>query len=221
MKITYLGHAAFKVETGGKIIYFDPWIRGNPVCPITLDDVKRADLVLVSHDHGDHGLEDGIEICRRTGATLVGIYEISEYALSKGVSAAGGNIGGTLEVKDVKVVITPALHSCSRGTPVGFIVDAGEGGIYHAGDTGLFSEMEIIGRLYKPRVCLLPIGSIYTMGPVEAAEAARMLNPELVIPMHYGTFPVLTGSAEEFMKEMEKRAPNVGVRILKPGETYG
>ena len=218
-EIRWLGHSAFQIKIANKTILIDPWIKGNPTCPISLDDIGQVDLVCVTHDHADH-MGDAIEICKRTGATLVGIHEISVYAEEQGVNAIGMNIGGTLHVDDVAITMVHAFHSCERGFPVGFVISAGGLGIYHAGDTGLFQDMQLIGRLYNPRVALLPIGGHYTMGPREAVEAAKLIKPEEVIPMHYASFPVLEKDPERFIQLMRQEAPEIRVIALKPGEIH-
>ena len=202
-----------------KTILIDPWIKGNPTCPISLDDIKQVDIVCVTHDHMDH-MGDAIEICRRTGATLVGIHEISVYAEEQGVNAIGMNIGGTLQVDDLAITMVQAFHSCERGFPAGFVVRAGKASVYHAGDTGLFQDMQLVGRLYQPKIALLPIGGHYTMGPREAVEAAKLIKPEAVIPMHYASFPVLEKDPEKFIQLMRLEAPEIRVIALKPGETH-
>ncbi len=228
MKVTWLGHAAFEVELDGINILVDPFLSGNPKAAKSPDEVE-PDLVLVTHGHGDH-LGDAIDICKRTGATLVAIYEIAVYAQSQGVeNVEEMNIGGTIEVEGLEIVQVPALHSSeivedgkivAGGTPTGYVVTGSDGSFYHAGDTGVFKGMEIIGELYEPEVAMLPIGSRFTMGPKEAALAVELIEPEVVIPMHYGTFPPIEVDPEEFVKEVEKRDVDVEVVVLEPGETW-
>jgi len=218
-EILWLGHAGFRIKLGGKTIFVDPWLEGNPKSPMKPSDITEADIVCVTHDHSDH-MGDAVEICRRTGATLVGIHEIGVYAEEQGVNAIGMNIGGTVDVDGIKITMVHAFHSCERGAPAGFIISDGETAIYHAGDTGLFGDMELIGRLYQPRIAMLPIGGHYTMGPREAAEAVRLIKPRVVIPMHYATFPVLEQSPDKFVELVRKLAPDVDVVALKPGEAY-
>jgi len=219
-KIRWLGHAGFEIRLMDLIIFIDPWLSGNPKAACEVSDVKKADLVCVTHDHGDH-LGDSFEICKRTGALFVGTYDLSLYAEKNGVEKTVGiNIGGTVDVKGVKVTMVQAFHTAERGAPTGFIL-RGEGkSIYHAGDTGVFGDMKLIGELYKPDVALLPIGGYYTMGFLEAAEAVKLIRPKVVIPMHYQTFPVLAQSADEFVRSVEEKTPEVKVIALKPGETY-
>ncbi|RLF15992.1 MAG: metal-dependent hydrolase [Thermoprotei archaeon] len=218
VRIRWLGHATFLIRFGEKKIIVDPWITGNPVCPIKLEELERVDHVVVTHSHGDH-LGDAIEIAKRDSAKLIAIYEIAKDAEEKGVkNVVGGNIGGWIEVDGIKYMLTPALHSSEKGAPTGVIMSNGSIAIYHAGDTGLFSEMELLGRMYKIDVALLPIGGVYTMGPYEASIATFLLRPKIVIPMHYNTFPAITQDPETFKEYVKRVAPGVNVRILKPGE---
>ncbi len=217
-RVRWLGHACFLIEAERRII-IDPWISGNPKCPVKLEELPRIDHILVTHDHGDH-LGDAIDIARRDEAKVIAIYELAEHLRNLGVkNTVGANIGGEFTVDDISYVLTPALHSCERGSPVGFIIRLRNGfRIYHAGDTGVFSEMELIGKLYKIDLALLPIGGHYTMGPREAAVAITMLRPRFVIPMHYGTFPPIEVDPDRFRALVRELMPEVEVRILRPGE---
>jgi len=218
LEVTYYGHAAVKVKSDVKML-FDPWIEENPKFRGELKDVEDVDLVLVTHDHADHGFSDAVRICKRTGATLVGIFELASQAEARGVkTAVGGNIGGPIKVKGVEVILTPAVHSCSAGSPVGFVVLTSEGAVYHAGDTGLFYAMKLIGELYRPKVAFLPVGGFYTMGPREAAKAVELISPEKVVPIHWGTFPVLEETPDRFVEEVKKLGVDTEVIVLKPGE---
>ena len=198
----------------------DPWLEGNPKACRKVEDLKKVDIVCVTHDHGDH-LGDAVKICKQTESTFVGIYELGVYAKEQGIKdVVGINIGGTAEVKGIKILMVQAFHSALRGAPVGFIINADGRTIYHAGDTSLFGDMKLIGKLYRPNVALLPIGGYYTMGPDKAVKAVELIKPNVVIPMHYQTFPFLTPSAEEFKKVVKGRTPAVVVVLLKPGELY-
>ncbi len=218
-KITYLGHSAFLVENAGKKVMFDPWISKNPVCPRKLDNLEKADVYVVSHSHGDHGLEDAIRMASEKGGKVVGIYELANYAAEKGAEAVGANIGGAFEVDGVSVRLTHALHSSDLGAPTGSIVRIGDLVAYHAGDTDVFYDMKLIGELYKPDVALLPIGGHFTMGPLEAAKAVELLKVGRVIPMHYGTFPVLYGTPDMLREELSNRGIEADVLEIKPGES--
>jgi len=219
-KIRWLGHSGFEIELANKILLIDPWLTGNPLAAVTASDIKKADVVCVTHDHGDH-LGDAIEICKRTGATFVGIYELGVFAEESGVKdVVGINIGGTVDVKGTRITMVQAFHSSTRGAPTGFVMKAEGKTIYHAGDTGLFGDMKLIGEIHRPDVALIPIGDYYTMGSKEAAEAVKLIKPAVVIPMHYQTLPVLSPSAEDFIKFVKEKAPEVKVVALKPGEAY-
>jgi len=219
-KIRWLGHAGFEIELTNKVVLIDPWLDGNPKAPMRAADIKKADLVCVTHDHSDH-VGDAIEICKRTGATFVGVYELGGYAQEMGINdVVGINIGGSVDVKGIRISMVHAFHSSTQGAPTGFIIKAEGKTIYHTGDTGLFGDMKLISEIHKPNIALIPIGDYYTMGPKEAAEAVKLINPAVVIPMHYQTFPILMPSAEGFIQMVKEKIPKVKVIALKPGETY-
>ncbi len=214
--IRFLGHSAFEIELDGKRIYVDPWIH-NPQSPITLEDIDRADIVVITHYHGDH-VGDAVDIAKKTGATTVGIYEIASEMESKGLEAVGMNIGGPAVVKGIKIVLTPAVHSSEKGSPTGVILIGKEATIYHAGDTGLFYDIALYAQLYPIDYAFVPIGGHFTMDPVQAGLFVSLFKPRFAIPMHFGTFPVLYGKAEEFAQEVSKRNIPTKVIVLKPGE---
>jgi len=226
IKITWLGHATFRIETpAGKTIIIDPWVMGNPKCPEKAKTLSKVDVMLCTHGHGDH-IGDAVEIARKHDPVVVGIPELCGWLESKGVKRVSGmNKGGTQTVGDIKVTMVNAVHSSGiedgdqrvyGGEAAGYVVEFSNGlKIYHAGDTCVFGDMAIIRELYAPEICMLPIGDHYTMGPREAAYACKLLKPKSVIPMHFGTFPVLTGTPAE----LRKLAPDVEVCELKPGET--
>ncbi len=224
MKITFYGHSCFKIITEkGKKILIDPWIT-NPLSPKEVD-TGPYDFILITHAHGDH-LGDVLKIAKNENSEIIAIHEIQQYLLNQGISKAiGMNIGGTYQVGDLRFTMVPALHSSSfpdgkyGGAPCGFIITLeNEVSIYHAGDTGLFYEMKLIKELYSPKIAFLPIGDHYVMGPKEAAKACDFLRPEIIIPMHYGTFPILTGTVENFEKEIKKYNLSLTIIVLKPGE---
>ncbi|MCS7113823.1 MAG: metal-dependent hydrolase [Nitrososphaerota archaeon] len=218
--VTWFGHAAFKIEMTGKTIFIDPWLNGNPASPIKASDVGKAEIVYVTHDHFDH-LGAAFEICKRTDAAFVATFELGNYAKENGVKRVFGlNIGGSVEIEGVKLHMVQAFHTASRGVPTGVVLEGEQKRVYHAGDTGVFGDMRLIGELYPLDLALIPIGGHFTMDASEAAEAVRLLKPKAVIPMHYGTFPVLAQSAQEFVEKVEKRASGVRVIVLKPGESY-
>jgi len=229
VKVTYLGHSAFKVlSPKGVVIYIDPFLSGNPKTPAELKTVEKADLVLVTHGHGDH-LGDTLAIAEKTNARIVAMPELGRYLTKKGAkNVVGMNKGGTYTSHGIAITMVHALHSSSvtegdqviyAGDPVAFVIRFENGfTLYHAGDTGIFGDMKIIGEIYKPELSLLPIGSHFTMDPREATYASKLLGSKYVIPIHYGTFPVLTGTVEEFLKLM-KEVPQTKVLVLRPGET--
>lgn len=226
--ITWLGHAAFVLTTpGGKRVVTDPWLTGNPACPDDKRKIDAADLILLSHGHSDH-FGDVVGVARATGAPVVAIVELADYLVGKGLrSVIGMNMGGSTTVAGLTVSLVPAVHSSSVvedghavhvGEPAGFVIALEDGRrVYFAGDTALFGDMRLIKELYAPEIAFLPIGDFYTMGPDAAAYAARMLGVRQVVPMHYGTFPVLTGRPERLS---ELLAPlGIDVLVLEPGQT--
>ncbi len=228
IKVTWFGHASFKFESPeGKVILVDPWLD-HPLAPEGAKQFGHVDLILVTHGHSDH-LGNTIEIAKSTNATVVAIYEIMLYLQGKGLSNLQGmNKGGTWEWNNIKITMTDAVHSSGideggkvipGGDPAGYIITFENGfKVYHTGDTGLFGGMQFIGELYKPDLVCLPIGSLFTMGPEEAAFAVKILKPRWVIPMHYETFPILTGKPKDFIDLLPDEFKD-RVIVLKPGET--
>ena len=195
------------------------------MCPETEKKVKKADALIITHGHFDH-IADAVEIGKKRGRGGVGIFELCTWLQKKGVKQISPmNKGGTQTVADVKITMVHAVHSCGiqdgdqivyGGEACGYVLEFSNGvKIYHAGDTNVFSDMAIIRDLYAPKIAMLPIGDHFTMSPREAAYACKLLKPEMVIPMHFGTFPLLTGRPSE----LQKLAPEVKVVELKPGET--
>jgi len=228
VQITWLGHGTFKLSSPqGKIILIDPWTESNPACPDNLKQIDHVDIMLVSHGHFDH-VADAVNIAKATKPTTVAIFELAAWLESKGVeNTTGINKGGSVEVQGIKITQTHAVHSSGAGAGVyvgdacGYVLEFENGRrLYHAGDTCAFSDMQIIGELYKPDVALLPIGDFYTMGPREAAIAVRMLGVNHVIPMHYGTFPILTGTPAALREALQGLGlGHVEVIEMKPGQT--
>ncbi|MEM2771967.1 MAG: metal-dependent hydrolase [Candidatus Nezhaarchaeales archaeon] len=218
VSVQWLGHAAFKISSGQTAVYVDPFLTGNPTATLRPEEVKDAKLILVSHDHFDH-LGDANSIAKRTNAAVVAVPEVAA-AYFEGLKAVAPNMGSYVDVDGVKVALVPAFHTCSKGFPVGFLINLDDKTIYHAGDTSLFGDMRLIGEVYRPDVALLPIGGYYTMGPLEAAVAVSLIKAKVVIPMHYATFPVLVKDAKPFIDEVARRSPDVRVVVLKPGESY-
>ncbi len=207
--LTWHGHSAFAITSGNKTILIDPWFDGNPSAKAAAANID-ADLVLVTHDHGDH-VGQALDICKRTGATLGCIVELAAKLKSQGLpgdqilNGIGFNIGGTVTHQGVSVTMTQANHSCESGVPVGFIIRLEDGyTIYHSGDTGIFSSMALWGKLHRIDLALLPIGGVFTMDAAQAALAAMMLRCKKVAPMHWGTFPVLDQNVDAFKAELDK-----------------
>ncbi len=223
VSITWLGHSAFLIRLDGHKILVDPWLS-NPMAPKEKPPLNDVELIVVTHGHSDH-VGEAIDIMKTSQAKLVAIYDLMNYLIQQGADpkrVIGGNIGGPMRtgIGNIRIALTPATHSSPVGSPVGVVLIGDEATIYHAGDTGVTMDMQLIGELYKPDIALLPIGGHFTMDPREAAYAVKLLKPKVVIPMHYGTFPVLYGTPEEFKKEIEKLKLDVKVVVLKPGETY-
>jgi L-ascorbate metabolism protein UlaG (beta-lactamase superfamily) len=228
LSITWLGHATFLLQTpGGKKIVLDPWVTGNPTSPPEAKKLGALDLVLITHGHGDH-TGDAVSIGRSSGAQIVAPYEVSVWLGKKGLQhVIGMNPGGTLEVLGLSITMVPAMHSSSveedgqivyLGVATGYVITFEDGlTIYYSGDTAIFGDMRLIGEMYRPQIAFLCIGDLYTMGPEQAAKACELLGVKQVVPMHYGTFPALTGTPA---KLRELVGPN-GVQVLelKPGET--
>ena len=207
VEITWLGHATFQFRLeSGEVIVMDPWVEGNPKYPKD-HQFSRIDAILVSHAHFDH-IHDAVPLAKKFKPKVVAIFETCLWLTSKGVETCSGmNKGGTQDVGPLKVTMTHAIHSCGiqdgdqviyGGEAAGYILHLKDGRtIYFSGDTAVFSDMQLIEKLYHPDLAFLPIGDFYTMGPREAALACRLLKPKKVIPMHFGTFPALTGTPDE------------------------
>jgi L-ascorbate metabolism protein UlaG (beta-lactamase superfamily) len=228
-KITWLGHSTFAITMpSGKVVLLDPWLTGNPACPEALKTPPRVDAMLISHGHGDH-LGDAVSLGKKFKPQIACTYEIYLWLTSKGVeNICPMNKGGTQRLGEIEVTMVDAKHSSGieddgkiiyAGEPAGFVVRL-PGGLtmYHAGDTCVFGDMKLIGELYEPELACLPIGDIFTMGPREAAKAIRLLNVRHVIPIHYGTFPMLTGTPAT-LRSITQDILGLEIHTLKPGET--
>jgi len=222
--LTWLGHASFRLDTpGGKRIYVDPWLSG-PTCPEAEREPERVDVIAVTHGHGDH-VGDVAELGKKHRPRLVAIYELAAWLDGQGYpgAAAGGmGKGGTVDVDGVRFTLTNAFHSSSTpdgayaGEPAGIVIALENGAtLYHAGDTCVFGDMQLIARIYRPDLAILPIGDLYTMGPREAAVALELLGVRRCVPCHWGTFPALTGTPAQ----LRELAPDVEILDLEPGET--
>jgi L-ascorbate metabolism protein UlaG (beta-lactamase superfamily) len=218
VELQYLSHSCFLINTGNLNILIDPFIKDNPKSPVKVNDLKNIDVILVTHGHSDH-LGDAIEIAERNSSKIICIFELANLI---GDNAVGMNIGGTISLaKDVNVSMVTAHHSSSykgkyAGPAVGFVISVNGLNIYHAGDTSIFYDMELIGTMYDIDVALLPIGDVYTMGPEAATYACKLIKPQIAIPMHYGTFDLLSGDPKAFkeLAEIEKTK----VKIMDPGD---
>ena len=220
--ITFHGHACFLLEHESRRVIIDPFLTGNPKADIAADRVPKLDAVLVTHGHGDH-LGDAIPLARRHGATIVAPYELAQFCASKGATIHGMHIGGAHDFPFGRVKLVVAMHGGAvegdDGTHTthacGFVVTMGGASIYHAGDTALTLDMQLLqGRV---DVMLAPIGDNYTMGIEDAARAVELVRPKVVIPMHFGTFPVIDVDPAAFERAVGSRAQVV---ILRPGETF-
>jgi len=219
VKLTYLGHACFILSNGRESLIFDPYINGNPGAGDLDPQNIEVNYVLVSHAHADH-LGDAVEICQHNNAILISTFEVGNLCRSQGVSRIHtGHIGGRANFPFGYLRFTPALHGAgvAGGLACGFYVNFHQRGIYFAGDTGLFSDMRLLGQLEDIDYALLPIGDNYTMGPADARLAVEMLNPKVVIPMHYNTFELIRQDPYQFKAEVEARG-KVRVEVMAPGD---
>jgi L-ascorbate metabolism protein UlaG (beta-lactamase superfamily) len=225
--LTWLGHGSFRFDSAnGQRIYVDPWL-GNPKCPESEKTPERMDVMAITHGHGDH-VGDAADLGKRFSPAVVAIFELANWLGWQGVPNAtdyGMNKGGTVNVDGVRFTMTHALHSGGLvgesditylGDPAGFVIRfENDLTVYFAGDTAVFSDMQLIGRLYSPDVAVLPIGDHFTMGPEQAALALELIGARRCVPGHYGTFPLLTGTPDE----LRRLAPGVEVIAPEPGET--
>jgi len=231
-KFTYLGHATVRCDLpGGEVVLIDPWVQGNPACPEDHKAFDRLDAMLITHAHFDH-MGDAIELAKKHKPKIVvANFEICSWLGGKGVeSCSGMNLGGSQNMLGLHVTMVRADHSCGisdgdqilyGGSAAGFIVRLPGGyTFYHSGDTALFSDMQLFCEMYRPELAFLPIGDLFTMDPVQAARACRYLGVRRVIPIHWGTFPALTGTPQKLVKALGDQGVNCEVIALKPGESW-
>ncbi|GLI54467.1 metal-dependent hydrolase [Thermodesulfovibrio yellowstonii] len=242
-EITWYGHSSFKIQTpNGKVLLIDPWLT-NPVNKEGkkhLKELRKVDFILLTHAHGDH-IGNSIEIAKETGAKLVATYDLGKamvkyagYPEKQFDYETTGNFGGEITLLDgeVKILFVPAVHSSALeitdspksliygGNPGGFLITIKNGPtLYHTGDTDLFEDMKLLGLMYKVDIMMVCIGDKFTMGPKRAAIATKFVNPKMVIPMHFGTFPMLNGTVEEFEKEIAEQKIQTKILKIKIGET--
>ena len=221
--LTWLGHASFRVDTpGGKRVYIDPFLNGNPKCPENEKTPERVDLIGITHAHGDH-VGDTVALAKKHSCPVVAMLELSDWLGTQGVEKTNGpNKGGTVDIDGVKLTFTNAFHSSSNdegaymGEPCGIVLGLEDGTkIYFAGDTCVFGDMQLIGRIYSPDVAVLPIGGYFTMDPTEAAVALELLGTKRCVPCHFGTFPPLVGTPQQ----LKALAPGVDVAEIEPGDS--
>lgn len=224
MQISYHGHSVVKIKTNGYTILFDPFITGNSLTDLRVEE-QNPDVILLTHGHNDH-VGDTVEIAKQSGALVVATDELANYLSWQGVNTHSMHIGGSHQFDFGKVKLTQAFHGSSyvtadrqiiyTGMPSGILLSVEGKTIYHAGDTALFSDMKLIGELQPIDVAFLPIGDNFTMGPEDAARAAQFLNPKEIVPIHYNTFPVIEQDPQEFAKMVS----NAKVRVMKSGDTF-
>jgi L-ascorbate metabolism protein UlaG (beta-lactamase superfamily) len=224
--VRWFGHSAFLIEGSAGRVLIDPYLNENPASPVKAKDIRDVDLILVTHGHGDH-LGDAVEIAQSTKAKVIGIYELALYLSKFGVDTIGMNYGGTVNVNGIKVSMVPAWHSSSfldesgeiiyLGNPAGFVVEIDDRVIYHAGDTMIFKDMELIRDVFGPiDLALLPIGGRFVMDVDQALKALDLLKPKYAMPMHYNTWSLIRADPYYFQQEAEKKG--VKVFVPSPGE---
>lgn len=231
VQITWLGHAAFRIRSGGKVFYLDPLLTANPLCPEAEKTPQVCDAILLTHGHADH-VGDAVALAQRSGAQVVAMVELGNFLAAQGVAQeriVAANKGGTFSVAGAQVTMVHADHSSSGeqngvpvylGEPAGYVVEFAEGlRVYFSGDTAVFGDMRLIGEIYRPEVAALPIGGFYTMDPREAAVACRLLGVPAVIPIHFGTWPVLAGTPAQLRQHLNAAGTPCEVIELQPGRT--
>lgn len=226
--IKWIGHSSFLVQTPGrKSILIDPWVQGNPACPESEKHLDKVDLILITHGHSDH-MSDAVSIAKQHQSVVVCNYEIYLHLSKQGLQQFQPmNKGGSIQWEGITVTMVNAFHSGGidengevsvGGEPAGFVVKLEDDfTFYHAGDTCVFGDMKLIGELYQPQLAMLPIGDRFTMSPFEAAKAIELIGVKKVIPIHWGTFPLLTGTPEQ-LRELISGMSDVEIIAMRPGE---
>lgn len=214
MKITFLGHSGFMIDSGIKLV-IDPFLTGNPKAGLDASALSGVDVLLVTHSHPDH-LGDAYAIAKKTGATLVSTHDV---AVGGDIAGEGMNFGGTMTLRGISITMVKAEHAVGLSDSAGFVWSQGGKVFYHMGDTSLFSDMKLLAQIYKPEILFIPIGDRYTMNPKEAVMATSWIKPKIVIPMHFGTFPFLIQDPAEF-KRLCESACGAKVVILDPGNSF-
>ena len=221
LKVTYLSHSSFLLDDGENSLVIDPFLTGNPNSPVQDINEIKVQHVVLTHAHGDH-LGDSLDIAKNNNATLIAVNELAAYAAEKGVEAHNMHIGGGWDFPFGRLKFTIAHHGSSSpeglymGEPAGVVIKMGGKTVYHAGDTGLFLDMQLIGQLDKIDIFMVPIGDNFTMGIDDAKKAVEFVNPELTIPMHYNTFPVIEADPKKFQDKLMKMGKNC--KIMEFGE---
>lgn len=230
MHIRFHGHACFEIESKEGRILIDPFLRGNPSTTTKPEDFTHLDAILVTHGHHDH-LGDAVWLSKKTGAPIIAVFELASYCQSQGAETHAMHLGGKHLFPFGWVKLTLALHGSGiesteggpmiyGGPPCGFLIQIEGKWLYHAGDTGLFGDMELIGMRHPIEVAMLPIGDNFGMGVEEAVHASQLLRPKVVIPMHYNTFPLINQDAGEFLRLLQRRVPETQGKVLKAGESF-
>lgn len=221
MEITWLGHSNFRLKTGDATVLIDPFFTGNPSAPIGHEDIDECDLILLTHDHSDH-IGQTLELSKKHDAEVVAIFDIIQVLLSQGLNASlgvGMNIGGTVNRCSMDVKMVQAMHSSVTGAPTGFIITLPDSTcIYYSGDTGLFGDMGLFAEFHDIDIAILPIGGHFTMDAQQAAYACKLLKCKTIIPMHWGTFPVLANNTNALQEHLKTYSPQTGMMELKVGE---